>query len=278
MIEIILLLACCCFIFIVVLAGYFLNLPKEDDECEGKDENGTYIIAKVGTNDKLECTLDKCATGYYKSGKECLVDNSGVVCVPTGTPDPQGAYLTTKIGGCELSSCETDFVIEGDGCVVGSYVNADTVRFTRTNGPLMIAEVMIYGENNKLLSHETTGVTVTSSATHPNWGGVGRLTDKDWSAPFHSLNSDTDTFIEFKFSAVKRIESIRVVPRIDARGNEIGDVSIEVLNGTTSVVEAPIPTWTSTSSYVIKFDPKTGTFKSTSVDLAAVKTLITTLN
>ena len=156
MIEIILLLACCCFVFIVVLAGWFLNRGEEGDECEGKDENAKYEL-----DDKLKCVLKSCTTGYYKSGKECLVDNSGVVCVPTGTPDPQGTYLTTKIGGCELSSCETDFVIEGDDCVVGSYVNADTVRFTRTNGPLMIAEVMIYGENNKLLSHETTGVTVT---------------------------------------------------------------------------------------------------------------------
>ena len=111
MIEIILLLACCCFVFMIILAGYFLTLPKEDDECGGKDENGNYEI-----DEDLKCVLKSCATGYYKSGKECLVDNSGVVCVPTGTPDPQGAYLTTKIGGCELSSCETGFVVDGDDC------------------------------------------------------------------------------------------------------------------------------------------------------------------
>ena len=271
--EIILLLACCCFIFIVVLAGWFLNRGEEGDECEGKDKKGTYEI-----DEDLKCVLKSCTTGYYKSGKECLVDNSGVVCVPTGTPDPQGTYLTTKIGGCELSSCETDFVIEGDDCVVGSYVNADTVRFTRTNGPLMIAEVMIYGENNKLLSHETTGVTVTSSPTHPNWGGVERLTNKTWKGPFHSKNDEINTFVQFKFDTVKRIESIQVVPRMDSRTAEIGGVSIEVLNGTTSVATKAIPTWTTNSSYVIKFEPKTKTFKSTSVDLAAVKTLITTLN
>ena len=111
MIEIVLLLACCCFIFIVVSAGWFLNKGEEGDECEGKDENGTYEI-----DDKLKCVLKSCGSGYYKSGKKCLVDQSGVACVPTGTPDPQGTYLTTQIGGCGLSSCETGFVVDGDDC------------------------------------------------------------------------------------------------------------------------------------------------------------------
>jgi len=114
MIEIVLLLAFCCFIFIVVLAGWFLNRGGEGDECQGKDENGTYIIEKVG--EKLECTLNKCATGYYKSGKECLVDQSGTACVPIGIPDPQGTYLTDKIGECKLSSCETGFAVDGTTC------------------------------------------------------------------------------------------------------------------------------------------------------------------
>ena len=111
MIEIILLLACCCFIFIVVLAGWFLNKGEEGDECEGKDENGNYEI-----DEDLKCVLKSCATGYYKSGKKCLVDNSGVACVPTGTPDPQGTYLTNKSNVCTLSSCETGFVVDGTTC------------------------------------------------------------------------------------------------------------------------------------------------------------------
>ena len=111
MIEIILLLACCCFIFIVVLAGWFLTRGEEGDECEGKDDNGNYEI-----DEELDCVLKSCGSGYYKSGKECLVDNSGVACVPIGTPDPQGTYLTTKIGGCELSSCKTGYVVDGTTC------------------------------------------------------------------------------------------------------------------------------------------------------------------
>jgi len=95
MIEIILLLACCCFIFIVVLAGWFLNRGEEGDECEGKDDNGNYEI-----DEDLKCVLKSCATGYYKSGKECLVDQSGATCVPTGTPKIDGSYITDKIGDC----------------------------------------------------------------------------------------------------------------------------------------------------------------------------------
>jgi hypothetical protein len=157
-----------------------------------------------------------------------------------------------------------------------TYVEADTVKLTRSNGPLMIAEVMIYDSDGKLISH-ATGVTVTSSATHPNWGGVERLTDKVADVPFHSLNSDQNTFAQFKFDTVKKIKRIQVVPRIDSRGPEIGDVSIEVLNGTTSVATGDIPEWNTNSSYVIEFAPKTGTFNTTDVNLEAVKTLITTL-
>jgi hypothetical protein len=157
-----------------------------------------------------------------------------------------------------------------------TYVEADTVKLTRSNGPLMIAEVMIYDSDDKLISHDT-GVTVTSSATHPNWGGVGRLTDKVAVHPFHSLNSDQNTFAQFKFSTAKKIKRIQVVPRIDARGPEIGDVNIEVLNGTTSVATGDIPVWSTNDSYVIEFVPKTETFNTTDVNLEAVKTLITTL-
>jgi len=157
-----------------------------------------------------------------------------------------------------------------------TYVEADTVKLTRTNGPLMIAEVMIYDSDDKLISHGT-GVTVTSSTTETNWGGVERLTDKVALYPFHSLNTDQNTFAQFKFSTAKKIKRIQVVPRIDSRGPEIGDVTIEVLNGTTSVAKGDIPEWNTNSSYVIEFVPKTETFTTTDVNLEAVKTLITTL-
>ena len=95
MIEIILLLACCCFVFMIALGAFFLNMGEEGDECEGKDKNGTYEI-----DEDLKCVLKSCDTGYYKSGKKCLVDQSGDTCVPIGTPKIDGSYITDKIGNC----------------------------------------------------------------------------------------------------------------------------------------------------------------------------------
>ena len=153
-----------------------------------------------------------------------------------------------------------------------TYVEADTVKLTRTDGPIMLAEVMIYDETDKLISHDGS-VTVTSSATQPNWGGVERLTNFDlMHSPFHSLNSDTDTFIEFKFSAVKKIQRIQVLPRVGDRTAEVGGVNIEVLNGTTSVATKAIPTWTDGSSHLIEYDPKSDAFMTTNTDGTPVKT------
>ena len=115
MIEIILLLAFCCFVFMIALgAVWFLNMGEEGDECEGKDKNGKYV-----RDEDLDCVLKSCDTGYYKSGKKCLVDQSGVVCVPTGTPDPQGTYLTTVSNVCTLSSCATGYTKDGTTCSPG---------------------------------------------------------------------------------------------------------------------------------------------------------------
>jgi len=85
MIEIILLLACCCFIFIVVLAGWFLNRGEEGDECKGKDKNGKYV-----RDEDIKCVLKSCDTGYYKSGKECLVDNLVSFVFPQVHQIPRG--------------------------------------------------------------------------------------------------------------------------------------------------------------------------------------------
>jgi hypothetical protein len=116
-----------CMVFIAVGAYLFLNRPQEGDECEGKDENGNYEI-----DDKGKCVLDSCASGYYKSGKECLVDQSGEECVPEGTPDPKGTYLTDQMGGCELNSCESGYVKEGDECTMlrGKYETYPDHDFT----------------------------------------------------------------------------------------------------------------------------------------------------
>jgi len=242
MIEIVLLLACFCVVFIIVLAGWFLNKGEEGDECEVKspDENGTYKL-----DDKGKCVLKSCASGYSKSGEMCVV-----------TPAAPAAPAAK------------------------TYVEGDIVRITRTDGPLMLHEVMIYDETDKLISHDG-GVTVTSSPTEPGWGGVERLTDFDlMNSPFHSLNSDTETFIEFKFSAAaissasvtKKIKRIQILARTDERTAEVGGVNIEVLNGTTSVAKKSIPTWTDGYSHLIEYDPKSDAFMTTNTDGTPIKT------
>ena len=158
----------------------------------------------------------------------------------------------------------------GAGSTV-TYVEADTVKLTH-NKPIMLAEVMIYDSDDKLISHDGSA-TITSSATEPNWGGVGRLTNFDlMNAPFHSLNSATDTFVEFKFSAAKKIKRIQVLPRMDSRTADVSGLNIEVLNGTTSVATKAIPTWTDGSSHIIEYDPKTNAFMTTNTDGTPVKT------
>jgi hypothetical protein len=113
-------------VVLLVIVGaviyYFMNKPEEGDDCEGKDENGNYVI-----NDKGKCVLKSCKTGYYKSGEECLVDQSGDTCVPTDiTPDPQGMYLTDKTGGCEFDSCKTGYKLDTAGTTCIEYVNLVT--------------------------------------------------------------------------------------------------------------------------------------------------------
>ena len=56
---------------VIAGGGLFLTLPEEGDECEGKDDNGKYVIDEDG-----KCVLDECDYGYSKSssGKKCIVD------------------------------------------------------------------------------------------------------------------------------------------------------------------------------------------------------------
>jgi hypothetical protein len=114
------------FVFAGAVIYYFVTRPEEGDECEGKDDNGNYVI-----DDKGKCVLKSCKTGYYKSGEECLVNLSGSDCEPTGTKDPQGMYLTNQTGGCELSSCKTGYKVVGDKCI-GIYTLQDTPESGRS--------------------------------------------------------------------------------------------------------------------------------------------------
>ena len=111
MILIVMMMMFCCIFSVIAGAGwYFLMAPEEGDECTGKDENGNYVI-----DDKGKCVLDSCNTGYYKSGKECLVDHSGKDC--TGA-DPNATYETDVSNVCAFVICDYGYNIDDSGTCV----------------------------------------------------------------------------------------------------------------------------------------------------------------
>ena len=104
-----------CMVFIAVGAYLFLNRPHEGDECEGKDENGNYEI-----DDEGKCVLDSCASGYYKSGKECLIDEDDEddETVPNVLTDPVGTPI----------QCTANDVGSGVNAAVYRYMGGDELR------------------------------------------------------------------------------------------------------------------------------------------------------
>ena len=197
-----------CMVFIAVGAYLFLNRPQEGDECEGKDENGNYEI-----DDKGKCVLDSCASGYYKSGKECLVDQSGEDCVPEGTPDPMGIYLTDQMGGCELSSCESPYVISGDVCDLKT-VSARYVRVQRpsANYPGNIINLGEIEVLDKSGTNVAQGKPVTGGPGVHGAGPLANLTDGN-RGNFAHTSGDGASFMEIDLGVEKDITKIIVVNR-----------------------------------------------------------------
>ena len=109
-------------VFSVLAGGALFFTPQEGDECEGKDDNGNYVIDEDG-----KCVLDECDTGYYESNGKCKEDKSAESCEPTGTKDPQGIYLTDQMGLCELTGCNTGYNRVGDTCIVSGNGAASTI-------------------------------------------------------------------------------------------------------------------------------------------------------
>jgi len=111
MILVVMMMMFCCMFSVIAGAGwYFLMAPEEGDECTGKDENGNYEIDSKG-----DCVLWSCGSGYYKSGKECLVDQSGKDC--TGA-DPNAEYETDVSNVCTFVMCDYGYNIDDSGTCV----------------------------------------------------------------------------------------------------------------------------------------------------------------
>ena len=267
MIEIILLLACCCFVFMIALGAFFLNMGEEGDECEGKDDNGKYVRDK-----DLDCVLKSCDTKYYKSGKECLVDKSGVVCVPIGTPDPQGTYLTTQIGGCELISCATGYIKDDDECArdipSGQYVkvvhtvayDADVVRVdsaevgeTDKNKVLNLAEVEVFAPGGT--TSLAAGMTVTGTNLWSTYPG-SYLVDGNMNNFAHTGGVGANVLDEFlvDLGSVQEIEKIKITNRTDCCQERAIGIKAVILgaDGTTVIKETPTIT-TNAATYTFTF-------------------------
>jgi len=197
-----------CMVFIAVGAYLFLNRPQEGDDFEGKDENGNYVI-----DDEGKCVLDDCLSGYYKSGKECLVDQSGEDCVPEGTPDPMGIYLTDQMGGCELSSCESPYVISGDVCDLKT-VSARYVRVQRpsANYPGNIINLGEIEVLDKSGTNVAQGKPVTGGPGVHGAGPLANLTDGN-RGNFAHTSGDGASFMEIDLGVEKDITKIIVVNR-----------------------------------------------------------------
>ena len=150
-----------------------------------------------------------------------------------------------------------------------TYVEGDRVRFTH-NIPIMLAEVLIYDNDDKLISHKGMP-SVTHSPTHPGWGGAERLTDWKFMIPFHSVNDTKDAHVEFKFDRVKKIKRIQVLARTDARTSEVGGLSILVVNREKIVAKKNIPSWSNGSSHLVEYDPGSDAFISSNSEGPPIK-------
>jgi hypothetical protein len=150
-----------------------------------------------------------------------------------------------------------------------TYVEGDRVRFTH-NIPIMLAEVLIYDSEDKLISHKGMP-SVTHSPTHPGWGGAERLTDWQFMIPFHSVNDTKDAYVEFKFDRIKKIKRIQVLARTDARTSEVGGLSILVVNREKIVAKKNIPSWNNGSSHLVEYDPGSDAFISSNSEGPPIK-------
>ena len=166
MILLVMMMFCCIFSVIAGAGWYFLTAPEEGDECSGKDENGNYVI-----DDKGKCVLDSCNTGYYKSGKECLVDQSGKDCEGS---DPNAEYETDVSNVCTFVMCDYGYNIGEDGNCVEECSGASCeaggltsyVEFTPNDSSSVDNNTDSSSvDNNTYTSDDTASYTVVSSDT-----------------------------------------------------------------------------------------------------------------
>ncbi|MDB4675372.1 discoidin domain-containing protein [Akkermansiaceae bacterium] len=193
-----------CMVLVAVGAYLFLNRPQEGDECkvETPDDNAlTYEI-----DDEGECVLKSCKSGYYKSGKECLVEEE-VYIPPTpvlrDTPETMRSASTVWSG-------QAIGVGHGRG-------RLDSVQgWSAQNNTVGEWYQLDNGVVGKI-----TGVAIKGRATAGQWvtgfkvkskGATGTWTDVD-GGKVYTGNTDMTTQVDVTFDTPVDARYIRIYPQ-----------------------------------------------------------------
>jgi len=194
----------CCMVFIAVGAYLFLNRPQEGDECKVETPDDNALSYEI--DDEGECVLKSCKSGYYKSGKECLVEEE-VYIPPTpvlrDTPETMRSASTVWSG-------EAIGVGHGRG-------RLDSVQgWSAQNNTVGEWYQLDNGVVGKI-----TGVAIKGRATAGQWvtgfkvkskGATGTWTDVD-GGKVYTGNTDMTTQVDVTFDTPVDARYIRIYPQ-----------------------------------------------------------------
>jgi hypothetical protein len=140
--------------------------------------------------------------GACNTDKNCKWDTYGVPAKCIGKDD--SATPNPNVGGSGGSS--------GGGTPASSpdYVEARYVRMESPN-VMRINEILVYDENDNLISHNNDKVTASASSTQENWGPVSKLYNfqiADY--PFHTLHGES-AWVQIDLGEIRKISKVVIV-------------------------------------------------------------------
>tara|TARA_R110001599_G_scaffold49672_10_gene141703 strand:+ start:195 stop:992 length:798 start_codon:yes stop_codon:yes gene_type:complete len=214
-------------------SGWFFTLPEEGDECEGKDDNGNYVIDEDG-----KCVLDECDYGYSisSSGKKCIVDeiyddsDSGGGAGGAGGSGGSGGSGGLPVGRYVriIQTEATDpNATRDDGTTAG---NVDD-----TNRILNIAEIEVFDKNNTNLSYQK-GVTGSSEYPAPHlWVNLTDGNKTNFAHTLGRIETEYDS-MTIDLGGETEISKIVITNRTDCCKNRIVRAKIEILDDANNIV------------------------------------------
>src|SRR6056300_1097934 len=195
-----------CMVLVAVGAYLFLNRPQEGDECEVETPDDNALTYEI--DDEGECVLKSCKSGYYKSGKECLVEEEEDTYTPPtpvlrDTPETMRSASTVWSGeaigvGHGRGRLDSEQGWSAQNNAVGEWYQLD-------NG--VVGKI--------------TGVAIKGRATAGQWvtgfkvkskGATGTWTDVD-GGKIYTGNTDMTTQVDVTFDAPVDARYIRIYPQ-----------------------------------------------------------------